>query len=347
MMKFIAFLLMICAAAPASALTCKNDYDGASGCASNTTAAGDCTTLGFSKEDTSGCSHYIYCPFDPSYKRCVNNTATEPSTCPAGYGKTVNDCGRWSMGWTLGTLNSSGCGKCIKKSCPSGSATTAAGCASGVITSEIAYAYSGDDFCYNCQPVSTPTCSSGYATSVSGCPDNRLYVLDTSQKDAAGCYKCVMKTCSYYGLEPMSSSFVNDGYHLCKKVHEYGLTCQDCVPCSAATICPKTFGVCDWRLHSSNGDVHSGSDSDGNNLCIHSSTQMPLLARIMHRGTFKDNDGRQTTVGCYVLDFIKWKDYEGDTMGCCRSGPSGSLTLSNEIFPGMGMTINGTTCPSK
>ncbi len=215
MMKLIAFLLMICATTPASALTCKNDYAGASGCASNDTAAGDCTTLGFSKSDTAGCSHYIYCPFDSSYKRCVNNTATEPSTCPTGYAKVVKDCGAvYAAGWTLGALDSSGCGKCIKKSCPSGTATTAAGCASGVITSEFAMASSGDDMCYNCQPVSTPTCSSGYATSVSGCPDSSSYVLDTSQKDSAGCYKCVMKTCSYYVLENMSSPLVNDGYHL-------------------------------------------------------------------------------------------------------------------------------------
>jgi len=117
-MKLIAFMLMMCAAAPASALTCKNDYAGADGCASNATAAGDCTTLGFSKSNTANCNHYIYCPFDPSYKRCVNDKAAEPSTCPTGYANNVKNCGQsGDLGWTLGTLNSSGCGQCTKTKC--------------------------------------------------------------------------------------------------------------------------------------------------------------------------------------------------------------------------------------
>ena len=67
----------------ATALTCKNDYAGASGCANNTTAAGDCATLGFSTEDTTDCEHYIYCPFNTTYKACVSKKqedADEPCT---------------------------------------------------------------------------------------------------------------------------------------------------------------------------------------------------------------------------------------------------------------------------
>ena len=69
--------LALFASANVFALTCKNDYSSASGCAENTNAAGDCSTLGYTKNNTANCSHYIYCPFDSSYKRCTD--------CNAGY----------------------------------------------------------------------------------------------------------------------------------------------------------------------------------------------------------------------------------------------------------------------
>lgn len=71
------------------ALTCKNDYSSASGCASNANAAGDCTTLGYATADVSGCSHYIYCPFDTAYKRCTNAVET---ACATGTYQTKEEC---------------------------------------------------------------------------------------------------------------------------------------------------------------------------------------------------------------------------------------------------------------
>ena len=80
--KFIfpAFLSLVLTSTSVFALTCANDYGGTQGCASNTTAAGDCETLGYSTQNTADCEHYLYCPFDKAYKRCVaiaeNNTCT-------------------------------------------------------------------------------------------------------------------------------------------------------------------------------------------------------------------------------------------------------------------------------
>ncbi len=56
----------------AFALTCRNDYSGTSGCAGNQNAAGNCETLGYYTSDVANCRHYIYCPFDTSYKRCTS-----------------------------------------------------------------------------------------------------------------------------------------------------------------------------------------------------------------------------------------------------------------------------------
>ncbi len=356
-MRLTVFLLTFCAITPAFALHCKNDYAGSAGCAANSTPAGDCTTLGFSKSDVAGCDQYLYCMFDTSYKRCISKSDT---TCPVGYGKTVNDCGAvYAAGWTLGTLNSSGCGKCIKKSCPSGTATTAAGCASGVITSEFAMASSGDDFCYNCQPVST-TCSDGYATSVSGCPDNRLYVLDTSQKDSAGCYKCVKNTCSYHGLEPMNSPLVNDGYHLCKEVHEYGLYCQDCVSCTEYTYTSTSewWGVNRRVVASWNSELYAIH----NEVCeiTGASALTPLILRgkkptkgTETPGVWKDDQGR-TASFCYVLSSSNfsegnreyWEEHGYEILGCCKDGQiTWDKIMSDETMGDVFIEVNATNCP--
>ena len=83
--------LTLLSASSALALTCANDYGSSAGCASNTTAAGDCTTLGYSKDNVDGCEHYLYCPFDTSYKRC----ATEKTPSCAELGFTQEDKSEW------------------------------------------------------------------------------------------------------------------------------------------------------------------------------------------------------------------------------------------------------------
>ena len=80
-------LTLMLTSTSALALTCANDYGGNAGCASNTTAAGDCRTLGYSTEDVTRCNHYLYCPFDPKYKKCVvpalNCSGYNLASCPA------------------------------------------------------------------------------------------------------------------------------------------------------------------------------------------------------------------------------------------------------------------------
>ena len=48
------------------ALSCKN---GDSSCSSQ--SAADCTNLGYSADNVDNCKHYLYCPFNQSYKTCV------------------------------------------------------------------------------------------------------------------------------------------------------------------------------------------------------------------------------------------------------------------------------------
>ena len=70
-MFFTSLSLFIFSVNCAVALTCLNDYSGISGCAGNQNTAGNCETLGYYTADVENCGHYIYCPFDTSYKRCV------------------------------------------------------------------------------------------------------------------------------------------------------------------------------------------------------------------------------------------------------------------------------------
>ncbi len=109
------------------ALTCKNDYSSASGCASNANAAGDCTTLGYATADVSGCSHYIYCPFDTAYKRCTNAVET---ACATGTYKTKSECETANPDAWKCTLNSAGCyePKTLTKICRFGTYQTQEEC---------------------------------------------------------------------------------------------------------------------------------------------------------------------------------------------------------------------------
>lgn len=73
MPKFAVFFFStLLFATSAMSMTCLNDYSGdGQGCAKISTAAGDCTTLGYSNKKELGCTKWLYCPFDSSYKRCL------------------------------------------------------------------------------------------------------------------------------------------------------------------------------------------------------------------------------------------------------------------------------------
>lgn len=76
-MRIAFFLLSLLFVQPVWARTCANDYGADCGDAEET--AGTCETLGYSLADVEDCPRYLYCPFNPSYKRCVNQPAVTSS----------------------------------------------------------------------------------------------------------------------------------------------------------------------------------------------------------------------------------------------------------------------------
>ena len=122
--KILVFLLpFLLSANLAQALTCKS---GDSACATN--SAAECEKLGYAKADVTGCSHYLYCPFDTAYKTCSSTSSVATADCTSGYPKSVDSCGSTgAKGWSLGNKDANGCGKCTKKSCSSGASENATG----------------------------------------------------------------------------------------------------------------------------------------------------------------------------------------------------------------------------
>ena len=93
MKKFILTLLcLIGISQVAYGATCLKDYGGDDSCLDNPNPSGDCTTLGYSKSDVTGCLDYIYCPFDPEYKKCVYGTSGVDC---AQYGFNSLDKSKW------------------------------------------------------------------------------------------------------------------------------------------------------------------------------------------------------------------------------------------------------------
>ena len=206
----------------AFALSCINDYGGSSSCANNTQAAGDCETLGYSKDNVSGCEHYLYCPFDISYKRCVSMPEEVFSACPEGYSDkllSVSDCGtQGSKGWTFSSTTveaSDGsqvtCGKCSPKTC--------------------------SGYYEKYKTVSDCGTSGSKGWTFASC-----YAGDTLMG------KCTAKTCASHGYK--TSSSVETGQYICKKATAWlgdrqdAYSCYDCAPCNTAT---KYQGVTDKR----------------------------------------------------------------------------------------------------
>ena len=180
-------VLTLLSTTSAFALSCVNDYGGSSSCAGSTQAAGDCTTLGYFKNNVDGCEHYLYCPFDTSYKRCVSLDCTTYtlSSCPSG----ATSCA----------------------SCQSGSSTKYKinGCKSGYVVSDntcvtnpctgypLTSCPSGATSCSSCQSGSSTKykingCKSGYIVSDNTCVTNPCtgYPLTSCQYMATSCSTC-------------------------------------------------------------------------------------------------------------------------------------------------------------
>ncbi len=203
-------VLTLLSTTSAFALTCINDYGGTSSC-TNANPAGDCETLGYSKDNVSGCEHYLYCPFDTAYKRCVSEITW---TCPDGYSDeltSVNQCGTsGSNGWSLSTTTveaSNGsqvtCGKCTALDCRRPSPYQSIDdCgtrgALGWNFTESSTIYHGDEPCGTCHALS---CDDGFSIvwqSVADCGTSAGYGWNFVTKGFNGdspCGKCTAKNC--------------------------------------------------------------------------------------------------------------------------------------------------------
>jgi len=209
MMRLAAFLITFCAITPVWALTCKTDSAGGS-CAEATAVAADCTSLGFKKEDVSGCKHYLYCPFDQSYKACVAKGNTEtPDECAA---YTLNSC-------PTGAECSSCDGKYKIDSCKDGYA---------IILGTTCVPKTCDGYTLNSCPANAANCSEcksgttikykvdscedGYHLSENTCVVNSCigYTL-TSCPTGATCDQCVSGTTTKYRKTGCENGYVVDG----------------------------------------------------------------------------------------------------------------------------------------
>ena len=286
--------LTLLSASSALALTCANDYGSSAGCASNTTAAGDCATLGYSQDNVDGCEHYLYCPFDTSYKRCVSADycyGYPLSSCPEE-GANCSSCGKdddlkfkidsCENGYTYANDT------CVAQSCPSGYSTSITSCGSGyTLTTN---GYSGSSACGKCVAKS---CPSGYSTSITSCSSG--YTLTTNgYSGSSACRKCVAKSCSGYTLSKCPAN----GY------------CTDCLSGSTKK----------YKLNS----CKSGYEKNGN-TCVKSkpscpSGYVPYSCRYDQLARLSEcqEEGHE---GCYIgtIDGVYYSIDRYDCRnGCCR-----------------------------
>ena len=270
----------------AFALTCLNDYSGPTGCANNVNAAGDCTTLGYSKDDVDGCKHYLYCPFDISYKRCVDSK----KSCEDGYAQIVADCETAASsgstpsirpgfvdvttgstfhaeGWTLDLDDGdgTGCYKCIAKPCPEGfeaySENYAPLCTRG---SWLAInGYSGNSICKACQ-----SCPEGYASAFESCEfEWQVRSSTTKHPDYPQCFKCVENSCSGFGLDsaPVHAEYEEclcgkdcSNYRIIKCHEGYELPSPSADDCVKIETCNFSLSACPENANCNECTTNSG-----------------------------------------------------------------------------------------
>ena len=311
-------LCLVCANV-VHALSCQN---GDSSC--STQSAADCSKLGYSTADVDNCKHYLYCPFNLSYKTCVafNNSKPEPdcsdyplTSCPAnGVSDKCPDDENYKkltgckLGYTLNTAKTA----CIATPCPTvefevdtSSSTSVTVKVKSTTSNDInkcgskaekgweiynTNTYSGNSLCYACKPRSCPDDYTTEITSQDDCTGlhEQFVAADTSFGDDV-CGKCqtvsIITTCEQHGYH---DNILDVGY-LCKTVQtDLGYsslsTCYDCVACEDANI--------------PNGGIET-SRWDCNLLCG-TYTEYSSEAMIYYGGTtmnLSDTDGRKGA--CY------------------------------------------------
>ena len=245
---FMTFFL----ASSANALTCQNDYSGDDGCANNAQAAGDCETLGYSKDNVNECEHYLYCPFDTAYKKCVSidcsaynlttcSTGAACAECKAG-GRSfykVTDC-KAGYEESGDGCKAAACTGYKLASCPTG-ATSCSTCLSGTTTK---YKVNG--------------CKKGYILSsavIVGRAQTCIadpctgYTLTSCPTGATSCNECLSGTTTKYKINGCKAGYEEDG-NTCKVAtcSGYNLSkCPDksyCDECVSGTTTKYKFVHC-------------------------------------------------------------------------------------------------------
>ena len=235
--------LTLLSASSALALTCANDYGSSAGCASNTTAAGDCATLGYSKDNVDGCEHYLYCPFDTSYKRCVSSEEIDCATL----GFTQENKSEWCGNVVSCPMDSSYtlCASQVgEQVCPVGEINPT--CPSDYGLYRVAETENGTT-CYECKPM---TCAAALGALGSGYVDKDTYfsasslylpspaqsteILNASgEMETARCYKKCQQSLQ---LKPISKSNCPVGNWVVKYDSEFY--------CTSSTTSISTYASC-------------------------------------------------------------------------------------------------------
>ena len=198
-------VLTLLSTTSAFALTC--DTGSSSTCAASATAASDCENLGFSKDSPNGCKHYLYCPFDTSYKRCASLDCTSYtlSSCPAnGYCESCK-----AGGHNYYTLD--GCNTGYVKS---GNSCPANPCTGYALTS----CPTGASSCSNCLSGKTNKykvngCKNGYTASGNTCVAAACsgYTLTSCPTGASSCSTCLSGKTNKYKVNGCKNGYVLSG----------------------------------------------------------------------------------------------------------------------------------------
>ena len=290
--------LTLLSASSALALTCANDYGSSAGCASNTTAAGDCATLGYSQDNVDGCGHYLYCPFDTSYKRCA--TEKTPSCEELGFTKSSSKMSNW-------------CGEIIE--CPYDSSYKLCkkmGCSQQDFTKDdksdwcdnIVYCAADSSYTLCMEPKEWAFACNGY--SLSSCPTH------------GNCSSCSMGTTTYYKLNSCTSGYTKSGntctINTCSGYSLYSCPANgNCTNCLSGSTKKFKLNSCD------SGYVKKG------NTCVKSkpscpSGYVPYSCRYDQLARLSEcqEEGHE---GCYIgtIDGVYYSIDRYDCRnGCCR-----------------------------
>ena len=316
-------VLTLLSTTSAFALSCLNDYGGTSSC-TNANPAGDCETLGYSKDDVSGCEHYLYCPFDTAYKRCVKYGEGQ---CSNGYARILSDCNPFKTsivqpgtggsivvqpGGNLGTVTGTTNRASLAASATAGTAGTISG--------------------GNLGSVDLPSMSTIF--------HEEGWYLNENDKDSAGCYKCEQKTCP----SGTSTSKTCSGGKIAQASGDYAgnNACYKCVSCPSGYATSVSYcGSGNWALDKNT----QAADYAGCYKCVNQGCSDGFAKTAADCGTTGTKGwtlGTDTdAAGCFKCE--KKECPTGTSVGCNKH--SYKISTTNN-YQGNTQCIKCTTCPN-